>query len=101
MKKRKYIEEIKKIFFSRTTGPNSTKPATVHPWVKVIQVCSNEELFNSHKVDNEFFLLLINFVILISKKFSQVSVVAHGPLVNVYVKKISFCLKNLFSTALE
>ena len=31
-----------KIFFSRTTGPISTKLGTKHPWVKGIQVCSNE-----------------------------------------------------------
>ena len=32
-----------KIFFSRTAGPISTKFGTKHPWVKGIQVCSNEE----------------------------------------------------------
>ena len=31
-----------KIFFSRTTGPISTKFGTELPWVKGIQVCSNE-----------------------------------------------------------
>ena len=31
-----------KIFFSRTTGPISTKLVTMHPWVKGIQVYSNE-----------------------------------------------------------
>ena len=41
-----------KIFFSRTTGPISTKFSTKHPLVKGIQVCSNEEPFNSHKVNN-------------------------------------------------
>ena len=30
------------IFFSRTTEPISTKLGTKHPWVKGIQVCSNE-----------------------------------------------------------
>ena len=29
-------------FFSRTTGPISTKLDTKHPWVKGIQVCSDE-----------------------------------------------------------
>ena len=29
-------------FFSRTAGPNSTKLGTHHPWVKGLQVCSNE-----------------------------------------------------------
>ena len=28
--------------FSRTIGPISTKPGTKHPWMKGIQVCSNE-----------------------------------------------------------
>ena len=31
-----------KIFFSRTAGPISTNLGTKHPWVKGIQVCSNE-----------------------------------------------------------
>ena len=53
-----------KIFFSRITGPILTKPATMPAWVKGIQVCSNEKPFNSHKV-NEFFLLLINIVIIL------------------------------------
>ena len=48
----------------RTTGPISTKLGTKHHWVKGIQVCSNEEPLNSHKV-NEFFLLLINILIII------------------------------------
>ena len=30
------------IFFSRITGPVSTKLGAKHPWVKGIQVCSNE-----------------------------------------------------------
>ena len=30
------------IFFSRTTGPISTKLGTKHPWVKGIQIYSNE-----------------------------------------------------------
>ena len=43
----------------------STKFGTKHPWVNGIQVCSNEEPFNSHKVDNGFFfLLLINIMII-------------------------------------
>ena len=33
------------IIFSRTTGPISAKLGTKHPWVKGIQVCSNERLF--------------------------------------------------------
>ena len=31
------------MFFSKTTEPISTKLGTKHPWVKGIQVCSNEE----------------------------------------------------------
>ena len=31
-----------KIFFSKTTRPISTKLSTIHPWVKGIQVSSNE-----------------------------------------------------------
>ena len=52
-----------KIHFSRTNGPISTKLGTKHHWVKGIQVCSNEEPFNSHKDNNGFFLLLINVMI--------------------------------------
>ena len=36
----------------------STKFGTKHPWANGIQVCSNEEPFNSHKVDNGFFSTL-------------------------------------------
>jgi hypothetical protein len=31
-----------KIFFSRTSRPNSIKLGTNYPWVKGIQVCSNK-----------------------------------------------------------
>ena len=41
MKQQKYIDEIK-IFFSRTSGLISRRLGTKHPWVKRIQVCSNE-----------------------------------------------------------
>ena len=44
-----------KNLLSRTTGPISTKFGTKHPWVKLIQVRSNVEPFNSQKVDNGFF----------------------------------------------
>ena len=44
-----------KIVFPRTTWPILTKLGTKHPRVKVIQVCSNEEPFNSQKVDNGVF----------------------------------------------
>ena len=75
-----------KIFFSRTTGPFSTQLGTKHPWVKVIQVCSNEEPFNSDKVNNGFFLLSINIMIIMcllyKTFFLQVSDVAHRPLVS-------------------
>ena len=42
MKQRKYIDKIRKIFFSRTTGPTATKLGTMPPLMKGIQVCSNE-----------------------------------------------------------
>ena len=59
------------MFFSPTTEPISTKLGTKHPWVQGIPVSSNEGLrpfpreiaksdeepFNSHKVDNVFFPL--------------------------------------------
>ena len=74
-----------KIIFSRSTGSISTKLGTMHYLVKGTQVCSNKEPFNFHKVDNEIFLLFINFVIIICvylfEQFFQVSIVAHGPLV--------------------
>ena len=31
-----------KVFFSKTTGPISTKLGTKHPWLKGTQICSNE-----------------------------------------------------------
>ena len=36
--------QILKIYSSRTAGPISTKLGIIHPWVKGIQVCSNEGL---------------------------------------------------------
>ena len=42
MKLRKYIDKLKKKFFSRTTGPISIKLSSVHSWAKGIQVCSKE-----------------------------------------------------------
>ena len=74
------------IFFSRTTGPISTKLGTKHPWVKMIQVCSNEEPINSHEVNNVFSSSLnqrydIIICVYWFELFSQVSDVAHGPLV--------------------
>ena len=41
-----------KIFFSRTTEPFSTKLDTKHPWVKGIQVYSNEGPHPSPRGDN-------------------------------------------------
>ena len=56
-----------KIFSSRTTGQfkSNWHKASLgkEDWVKGIQVCSNEEPLNSHKVNNVFFLLLINIMI--------------------------------------
>ena len=39
-------------FFSITTGPILTKLGTKHPWVKQIQVCSNEGPFPFPRGDN-------------------------------------------------
>ena len=33
----------------------STKLGTIHLWLKGIQVCTNEELFNSHRWIMDFF----------------------------------------------
>ena len=41
--------------FSRTAELISTKLGTMHPWMKGIQVCSNEEQLNSHKVKDGVF----------------------------------------------
>ena len=41
-----------KIFFSRTAGPISNKLGTKHPWVKEIQVCSNEGSHPFPREDN-------------------------------------------------
>ena len=36
------LMKLEQIFFSRTTGPISTKLGIKHPWVKWVQVSSNE-----------------------------------------------------------
>ena len=38
----KYIDKLKKKFFSRTTWPISTKLGTMYPWVMRTLVCWNE-----------------------------------------------------------
>ena len=80
-----------KIFFSRTTEPISTNLCAKHSWMKGIQVSSNEEKINSHKVNNVFFSSLYQcFYIIICvywfELFSQVSDVALGPLVSFFNK---------------
>ena len=44
--------QIWKIVFSKTTEPSSTIIGTKHPWVKGIQVCSNEGLRSFPRGDN-------------------------------------------------
>ena len=93
-----------KIFFSRTTGPIWTKLGTKLPWVKGIQVSLNEEPINSHEVYGFFSSLNQHYDIIICvnwfELFSQVSDVAHGPLVVFIYIFSSFCTmyisKNLF-----
>ena len=77
-----------KILVSRTTWPISTKIGTKHPWMKRIQVCFNEEPINSHRVNNVFDFPSLNqrhdiiICVYCLELFSQMSDVAHGPLVN-------------------
>ena len=49
-----YIDQIKKIVFSRTSEPISTNLGTKHPWMRSIQVSSNEKTMNYDKVNNVF-----------------------------------------------
>ena len=56
-------QTYKKNLLLRNHWINFNLTCTMHPSVEGTQVCS--ELFNSHKVNTEFFLLLINFVIII------------------------------------
>ena len=85
-----------KIFFSRTAGPILTKFGTKHPWVKGIQVFSNEESFNFHKVNNGTFSSLNqhydNHMCLWFELFSKVNDMAHGPLVNFFRVSSPRCL---------
>ena len=70
----------------KSTEPISAKLGTKHPWVKGIQVYSNEEPINSPKINNVFFSFLnqrydIIICVYWFELFYQVSDVAHGPLV--------------------
>ena len=49
------IAKFKKIFFSRTIGPISTKLGTMYLCVKGTQVLINKQPSNSQKRDNDFF----------------------------------------------
>ena len=42
----------KKIFFSLTTGPISSKLGAMHPWVKATPVCSNDGSYLFPRGDN-------------------------------------------------
>ena len=61
----KIHRQNKKKIFSRTAGPISIRFGTEHPWLKENQVRSNYEPFNSHKVNNGLFLLLINIMMIV------------------------------------
>ena len=52
-----------KILLLQNYWANFNQIGTEPPWVKGIQVCSNEEPFNSHKDNDGFFFLLINVMI--------------------------------------
>ena len=47
-----YIDEIQNLL--QTIGPILTKLGTMHPWLKGIQVCSNDGPFNCHIEKNGF-----------------------------------------------
>ena len=75
-----------KIFFSRIIAPISTKLGTKHPWVNGIQVCSKKNHLILIKIIMGFFSSLnqrydIIICVYWFELFSQVSDVAHGPLV--------------------
>ena len=78
-----------KIFFSRTTGPISTKPGTQHPWVKGIYHQINTDLLILKKEIYLFFSLNRHYCIIIALRkcvfwlelVSQVSDQVCGPLV--------------------
>ena len=78
------------MFFSRTTGPFITsKLGTKYPCEKGTQVFTNEGQFNSLKGDNDFLtltqrystIIVLNKLVNLLELVSQVSNVAHGPLV--------------------
>jgi hypothetical protein len=50
-------------FFSRTTGPILTRLGTNHPWVKGIQVCSNEGDSPSPRWDNNTLNIFKNLLL--------------------------------------
>ena len=69
IKKGKFIDEILKIFFSRTTGRISTKLGTKYPWVIRTQVCSNEgPLFSQVSDVSHGHLVIYLFILLLGQK---------------------------------
>ena len=97
------LTKLKKILFSRTTGPISNRLGTKHPWVKGSQVCSNEKTFNSDEDKNVFFSSLNQrydktICVYCFELFSQVSDVDHRPLVLVFIfnNMLLFYFKFLF-----
>ena len=59
---KKQQQKTFRIFFSRAPGSISIRFGINHPWVKGIQVCSNEEPLNSYEVNNGFFSSLNQFL---------------------------------------
>ena len=60
-RKKKYIFNFKKIFFSETISPISTKLGTINPLVKGFKVYANEEpLFPKEKDDGCVLLFFYN-----------------------------------------
>lgn len=87
-----------KSFFSRTTVWISSKLGTKNPWVKGIQICSNEgPLPLSSKNENNFLptcFYIHNFaqVCFLLGNVSQVINVAHGPRVKFIFTKLKCAL---------
>ena len=67
--------------------------ASLGEWDSVL---FKEEPFNSHQDNNVFFLLLINVMIYWFELFSQVSDVAHGPLVFIFLQLFPVWKKHAF-----
>ena len=92
-----------KVFFSRTTGPMSTKCGSKHFLVEGIQLCLKKGTILSRKGNNKYILivlwLLLNF--LLTKKLTKKSLSWNCLLLGILLKRAMWSMSLLFRPPIQ